>query len=180
MVKKVQYKIIKKIIDVEIRKYPEMIFAVVENYEDDSGFSLLFDYITGNNTTKQKIAMTAPVITSEKIPMTAPVITKNNYMVFALPSYYTEESVPTPKNSEVKIKKQQEKTYAVLRFSGRTSNQRVQQHIDKLIHILENNNITIKDDPILMRYNSPFAPGFIRRNEVAVEIDDLSKGHSFK
>jgi len=170
MVEKAQYEILKKIIDIEIRKYPEMILAVVEGYKDDSGFNLLFSYITGNNKTKNKIPMTAPVITSEKIPMTAPVITKNKYIAFVLPSYYNKKTIPTPKNKEVKIKIQKEKTYAVLRFRGKTSNNRVQQHIEKLIQILKNNNIKMKDDTILMRYNSPFAPGFIRRNEVAIEI----------
>jgi len=173
MVEKVQYEVIKKIMDVEIRKYPELIFAIVEGYQNDYGFSLLFNYISGNNTVKQKIPMTAPVITSEKIPMTAPVITKDNYIAFVLPSHYDKETVPTPKNNDVKIKIKQEKTYAVLRFSGKTSEPRVQKYIKKLLQILKNNNIIMKDDPILMRYNSPFAPGFIRRNEVAVEIDNL-------
>ena len=45
MVEKVQYAVLKKITDVEIRRYPEMIFAVVEVYENDSGFGLLFNYI---------------------------------------------------------------------------------------------------------------------------------------
>jgi hypothetical protein len=35
---------------------------------------------------------------------------------------------------------------------------------------IENQNIQVKGNPILMRYNSPFTPGFLRRNEVAVEI----------
>ena len=172
MVEKVQYQLIKKIIDIEIRKYPEMILAIVEGYEGDSGFNLLFNYITGYNKKQDKIPMTAPVITPEKIPMTAPVITKNNYMAFILPSYYNKQTVPTPKNKEVKIKIQKEKTYAVLRFRGRTSNKSVQYNIEKLIHILNDNKIKMKDDPILMRYNSPFTPGFMRRNEVAIEIDN--------
>ena len=171
MVEKVKYDVIKTIMDVEIRKYPKIILAIVEGYNDDSGFNFLFNYISGYNETKKKIPMTAPVITSEKIPMTAPVITKDDSMAFILPLSYTEDTVPSPKNSEVKINIQQEKTFAVLRFSGKTSRKRVQQHIEKLINILENNRIKIKDNPILMRYNSPFAPGFIRRNEVAVEVD---------
>lgn len=171
MVEKVQYEVAKKIKDVEIRKYPKMIFAVVEGYADDNGFSVLFNYISGHNTAQQKIPMTAPVITSEKIPMTAPVITKYKYMAFVFPSFYTKETVPIPKNTEVKIKIQKEKTFAVLRFSGKTSNIRVQQRIQQLLHVLKTNNIPVKNDPILMRYNSPFAPGFLRRNEVAVEIN---------
>jgi hypothetical protein len=174
MVEKVKYEVVKKIMDIEIRKYPEMIFALVEGYEGDSGFNLLFNYISGDNIKKQKVPMTAPVINSEKIAMTAPVITKDNFMAFILPSYYKKEMVPTPKNSNVKIKIQKEKIFAVLRFSGRTNNTRVKQQIEKLLHIVKQNNLNIKGSPILMRYNSPFAPVFIRRNEVAIEIENIN------
>ena len=170
MVEIASYEILKKIDGIEIRKYPKMLLAVVEGYRGDSGFNLLFNYISGDNKTQKKITMTAPVITSEKIPMTAPVITKDDFMAFVIPSFYTDDTVPMPLNPEVKIKVQTEKVYAVLRFSGRTSINRIQKQIEKLIQILKNQNIRVKDDPILMRYNSPFTPGFLRRNEVAIEI----------
>ena len=173
MVEKVQYEVLKKLGDIEIRKYPSLLLAVIEGNIDDSGFNLLFNYISGNNNTQQKITMTAPVLTSEKIPMTAPVITKDKYMAFVLPSMYTKETVPIPKNTDVKIQIQQEKLLAVFRFSGKTTDKRVQQQFQKLMDMLNDNNITIKGSPILMRYNSPFAPGFIRRNEVAVEIKNF-------
>ncbi len=96
MTEEVPYDVVKKIGDIEIRRYPEVILAVVEGFIDDSGFSLLFQYISGENKTRRRIAMTAPVITSEKIRMTTPVITKNEYMAFALPSTYTKETVPGP------------------------------------------------------------------------------------
>ena len=171
MVEKAKYELIKKIRDVEIRKYPEMILAIVEGYEEDSGFNLLFNYISGHNIKENKIPMTAPVITSEKISMTAPVITKNNYMAFVLPSNYNKDKAPKPKNPDVKIKVQNKKIFAVIRFGGKTSTKIVDKQIEKLLNILKSENIKIISDPILMRYNSPFAPGFIRRNEVAVEIE---------
>jgi len=170
MVEKASYEHIKNIKDVEIRKYPIMILAVAEGYKDDSGFNILFNYIPGHNKTQEKISMTAPVITSEKIPMVSPVITGKEYMAFVLPSYYKKENVPIPLNDKVKIKIQESKTYAVLRFSGRASDKIINKYIEKLYYILKRQNITIKNNPILMRYNSPFTPGFLRRNEVAVEI----------
>ena len=173
MVEKAPYNVVKKVGDIEIRKYPPTLLAVVKGYEGDSGFNLLFNYISGNNSSQKKIPMTAPVVTSEKIPMTAPVITKDKYMAFVLPSGYKQETVPIPENNEVKIQKQQEKIYAVFRFSGKTNEKRVQKYFQKLLNIVKDNNITIKGSPILMRYNSPFAPGFIRRNEVAVEIENF-------
>jgi hypothetical protein len=170
MTQQIPYEVLKKIEDIEIRQYPEVIFAVVEDNSDDSGFSLLFQYISGENKTRRKIAMTAPVITSEKITMTAPVITGKNYMAFALPSSYTREIVPIPTNPMVKIEIRSKKIMAVFRFSGRTNEIKVQKNIQKLITILKEHTIQIKSEPVLMRYNSPFTPGFLRRNEVAMEI----------
>jgi hypothetical protein len=175
MTQQIPYEVLKKIEEIEIRRYPEVLFAVVQNDNNDSGFSLLFRYISGENKTRRKIPMTAPVITSEKIPMTAPVVTGKNYMAFALPSSYNNETVPMPINPAVKIEIQKEKTMAVLQFGGRTNETKVQKKIQKLITILKINKIQMKDEPVLMRYNSPFTPGFLRRNEVAVEINDINK-----
>ena len=170
MTEEVPYDVVKKIGDFEIRRYPEVILAVVEGFIDDSGFNLLFQYISGENKTRRRIAMTAPVITSEKITMTAPVITKNEYMAFALPASYTKETVPVPTNPAVKIVVQPKKELAVLRFSGRTPEVRVEKFIQKLQTSLQAQDIQSKGEPVLMRYNSPFTPGFLRRNEVGIEI----------
>ena len=175
MTETIHYDVVKKLDRIEIRQYPAVVFAVVENHDEDSSFGLLFQYITGENKTKSRIAMTAPVITSEKIKMTAPVITRKNYMAFSVPSTYTEETVPIPTNPEVKIEAQPKRYLATLRFSGRTKTTRVQQYTQELLTALNNHEFQIKGEPILMRYNSPFTPGFLRRNEVAVEINEIDK-----
>ena len=173
MTEEVPYSIIKKNGEIEIRRYPEVILAVVEGFIDDSGFSLLFQYISGENKTRRRIAMTAPVITSEKITMTTPVFTKNEYMAFALPASYTKETIPVPTNPAVKIEVQPEKVMAVLRFSGRTPEERIEKFIQKLKTSLQTLGIQSRGEPVLMRYNSPFTPGFLRRNEVGVEISPI-------
>ena len=170
MVEKADYRVLKKIEDVEIRQYPKLLLAIVEDNVDDSGFNLLFRFISGENKAQKKISMTAPVITSEKIKMTAPVITSNDYMAFVMPSIYNKENIPIPTNPLVKIEERPVKIMAVLRFSGYTSKTRVEKFKQILIKILEKNKLTNEGNPILMRYNSPFAPGFIRRNEIAIEL----------
>lgn len=170
MTQEVPYEVIKKIGDIEIRRYPQVILAVVEGFIDDSGFSLLFQYINGENTIQRRIAMTAPVITSEKISMTAPVITKKEFMAFALPTSYTIETIPVPTNPAVKITIQPQHYLAVVRFGGRTPDSRVDRFIQKLNTSLQAQGIQSRGEPVLMRYNSPFTPGFLRRNEVGIEI----------
>jgi len=170
MTKEIPYEVVKKNGNFEIRRYPEVILAVVEGFIDDSGFGLLFQYINGENTMRRRIAMTAPVITSEKIQMTAPVISKKEYMAFVLPASYTKENVPVPINPAVKIQVQPKKEMAVLRFSGRTPDTRIEKFIKKLKEVLQAQGLLGKGETILMRYNSPFTPGFLRRNEVGIEI----------
>jgi len=170
MVEKVKYSIIEKMPNFEIRKYPKLILAVVEG-EDDSPFGVLFNYISGNNKVQEKIKMTAPVINSKKIEMTAPVINQENYMAFVMPSKYDKNTIPIPLNKNVKLKFEPEKKLAVIRFSGYTTKSKIKKYKEKLFSELEKNKIKTKGEPLLMRYNSPFAPPLIRRNEVGVEID---------
>lgn len=175
MTQEMPYTLVKKIGQLEIRRYPEVILARVIDNRNDSGFGLLFQYINGENRTQRKIAMTAPVITSERIPMTTPVVTGKNYMAFVLPASYTKETVPIPTNPAVKIEIQPKKEMAVLRFGGRTTQAQVEKNIKRLQTLLQDQAMQINGDPVLMRYNSPFTPGFLRRNEVAVEITMINE-----
>ena len=170
MVEKAPYQLINKIENLEIRHYPEIILATAQNNNDDSAFNILFNYIQGANKTQKKIKMTAPVIFSEKIPMTTPVITQKNYMAFVMPTTYSKESIPKPTNPAVEIKIQPARTIAVLRFSGRASQKDTAKQINKLYTTVQKHKLQTRGESFLMRYNSPFSPGFIRRNEVAVEI----------
>lgn len=170
MVEKAKYDVIKKIDNIEIRNYPKLILASVKGYNDDDAFGLLFNYISGYNTAQSKISMTAPVITSEKIPMTAPVLSQRNYMAFVMPSSYDKSTIPKPKDQKVKIEILPKRKIAALRFSGYTSDKKTEKRISELLSVLKNHELKTKGEPFLMRYNSPFAPGFIRRNELAIEI----------
>jgi hypothetical protein len=171
VVEKVRYTVLKKINKIEIRNYPEIILALVENINDNKAFGLLFNYISGNNRIQEKIKMTAPVINSKKIEMTSPVISNKGYLAFIMPSIYSKNNIPIPLDSNVKIKIEPERKLAVLRFGGYSTDSKIKKYEERLLKELNLNKIKIKSDPILMRYNSPFAPPFIRRNEIGVEVE---------
>jgi len=172
MVEQVSYQLINKINDIEIRCYPELIVVSTVNESDNRSFGILFDYISGNNTSRKQIPMTSPVISSERIPMTSPVITKDNYMAFSLPNEYTIDTAPKPNDPSVSLEKIPKRTLAVLRFGGRISPPRFEKYSKLLKNELQENGIEISRDVFLLRYNSPFTPGFLRRNEVAIEIKE--------
>jgi hypothetical protein len=170
MVETPSYEIIGKINDIEIRRYSKLILATVSGDSLNSPFRILFDYISGDNLGDSKISMTAPVITPETIEMTAPVISVEDSMSFILPSKYTIENTPKPLDERIVINEVPERKIAVLRFRGWARKKGVESQKNRLISILKVNNVKTVGYPFLMRYNSPWTPGLMRRNEIGIEI----------
>jgi hypothetical protein len=172
MAKKVEYQILKSVENVEIRKYPKLLMATVTGMLDNDAFGILFNYISGSNRNAQKVEMTAPVISSVKLEMTAPVISTKNSFSFVLPPRFNISNIPQPVNPHIIIEEKEAAKIAVIRFKGYAKPKDVQRFTNKLLSILKKNNIHVEGETFLMRYNSPFAPGFIRRNEVGINILD--------
>lgn len=181
--------------DMELRRYAPMLIAETEVDGDldealNKGFRLIADYIFGNNQSsdaeqKAKIAMTAPVTVepqSSKISMTAPVTVepqsldsdlkaaKRWRIHFVMPSQYTLENIPKPRNSLVQLREVPGKHYAVHRYSGFNTLSRVQQKTDELLKWAGAKSLTITGTPQLARYNPPWTLPMFRRNEIMVEV----------
>jgi len=156
--------------EIEFRQYPALVLATVDTADDNAGFTLLFAYISGSNKPQEKIPMTAPVITSQKIPMTAPVVSDAASMSFVLPAGTTREETPDPLDSRVRIVTVPEREIAVIRFSGYAPPDDVEAATSRLQEGLKNAGIETAGQPFLMRYDSPWIPGFLRRNEVGIAI----------
>ena len=156
--------------EVELREYPEIMLATVTGQGDNSAFRLLFSYISGENRTRKKIPMTAPVITSEKIEMTAPVVSDANSLSFVMPLKYKLEEISEPLDSRIRIQRIPARRLAVIRFKGYARKKSVGEVKSRLVSALQNSGITAVGEPFLMRYNSPWTPGFMRRNEIGIEI----------
>lgn len=169
MVKSIGYEVVKKLDRVEVRRYPKVVLARVDGYGDD-GFNLLFKFISGENRQRAKVAMTAPVI-SEKIAMTAPVISAGGSIAFVMPESYTSETTPQPADDRVKIVETPARNLAALRFSGRWSSGAFEARSKELLGELDKAGIKSRGEVFSMRYNPPFTPWFMRRNEVAVEVE---------
>ena len=125
------YNIIKSSEKYEIRKYQDRLAVEVEFSSEDSGFRYLFNYISGDNTTSEKVSMTVPVTQSHKIDMTAPVTQYkkdgNMLMQFYLPSKYSFDNAPIPTNKRVKLVNIEGGYYAVRQYFGRTSDTKYQK-----------------------------------------------------
>jgi hypothetical protein len=156
--------------EIEFRKYPALVLATVDSAGDDSGFNLLFAYISGSNTAQNSISMTAPVITSPQIPMTAPVVSDSKSMSFVMPPGKNRDEFPDPLDSRVRIISMPEREVAVIRFRGYAPQEDVAAAEVRLREGLRKAGIEPVGGPFLMRYNPPWTPGFLRQNEVGMEI----------
>jgi hypothetical protein len=181
--------------DVEIRHYAPMLIAetVVEGDMDEAsnqGFRRIADYIFGNNQKADsgqasKIAMTAPVTVEPrptKIAMTAPVTVEpqsaqsdvkaaNVWRIhFVMPSQYTLDTIPKPKNDSVTLREVPGKHVVVLKYSGFNTLARVQQKTDEALAWARARSLQIVGTPQLSRYDPPWTLPMFRRNEIMLEI----------
>ncbi len=173
--------------NIEMRRYAPMIIAqvTVEGAREEAigdGFRLLADYIFGNNTARQEIAMTATVqqeaaeeSTSEKIAMTAPVQQQadgNAWTVsFVIPSEYTMETLPKPNDARVTHTRIPARRIIAITFSGTPSDENIAEHELQLRDYINANNIQTTGAPTYAYYNPPWTLPFMRRNEVMMEVE---------
>ena len=183
-IEKPNYTVIGTVGDIEYRQYAPYIVAETRipgdwsaNSAGNEGFRRLVKYISGNNDARGKIAMTAPVAQSrgEKIAMTAPVSqasTGADWAVsFVMPSGYTLDTLPAPRDPRIELKLIPARTVAVLRYSGSWSQRRYLKEEQRLLSGLEAKGVQPQTAPEFARYNAPFMPSFFRRNEIIVDVD---------
>ena len=169
----------------ELRHYPPHLVAEVEiagSFEDagNRAFRSLFRYITGNNRAQQSIEMTAPVVqeeaASEKVAMTAPVVQAESadggYVVaFVLPGSMTLDTAPVPADPAVQVRAVPERLAAAMRYSGRWSQASYERHRSELLDAVVAAGFTPTGVPRFARFDPPFKPWFLRRNEVVQDVD---------
>jgi len=170
-----EYSIVKKTDIYEVRQYKRRTVAEVVYGEEDSGFRLLFDYISGSNKGSREVEMTIPVTQSKEIDMTVPVTQSTNdgkmSMRFFLPTQYTKQNAPEPNDERVKIIDLPEEYFAVISYSGFASDSNFEERYKELKAALEKDGMVIKGPPIKATYNSPFTLPFMRRNEAMYPLE---------
>jgi len=170
-----EYSIVKKTDVYEVRQYKRRTVAEVTYGEEDSGFRVLFDYISGANKGSKEVEMTIPVTQSKEIDMTVPVTQSTTgdkmSMRFFLPMQYSKQNAPEPNDERVRIIDLPAEYFAVISYSGFASDGNFEEHYTKLKSALDKDGIVIKGPPIKATYNSPFTLPFLRRNEAMYPLE---------
>ncbi len=170
----------------EIRLYEPMVIAetTVEStsYRDalNEGFRRLADYIFGNNAATESLAMTVPVQQrdmgeGEVIAMTAPVVSEDadandRVISFVLPSSYTLESAPQPKNAAVRLRTVPERAVAAVSFSWLPTQARIEAQKRALREVLAADDVRVIGEESVAFYNPPFTPPFMMRTEILIPV----------
>ena len=86
---------------------------------------------------------------------------------FVMESRYSMDTLPTPVDSRIRLVEMPARTMAVHRYSGSWSSRNYRKHETILLTALQNDAVEMSGEVYLARYNSPFAPWFLRRNRIA-------------
>jgi hypothetical protein len=182
------YQVTGKIGDVELREYAPYVVAEVQvtgsaTEAGNKAFRILASYIFGKNKGQRKLAMTAPVMQSAvpvKLEMTAPVmqsVAPGAYRVeFVLPAGTTLETAPDPLDQRIVLRQVQPMRVAAIRYSGFWSDANYNRHLAQLEEVLSAAGLAWTGVPIYARYNPPFTPWFLRRNEIWLQLSGQTIG----
>ena len=181
-VEEAEYRVLQQDGAIELREYAPSIVAetIVDADFEGAGnraFRKLFRYIDGENVAQQEIAMTAPVSPApagRKIEMTAPVgqrPTNGGWAVsFMMPSSFTMATIPRPSDPAVQVRAIPSYRAAVIRYSGFWSEERYREHLGELRAWIAAQGLEATGEPVWARYDPPFKPWFMRRNEVLIPV----------
>jgi hypothetical protein len=181
-----KYAVMEKDGPFELRLYEALVVAetLVEGDFDgvgNEGFRRLFRYISGDNQAKRPISMTAPVtqeMKSEKISMTAPVTQQkagNRWSIsFVMPAEYTMDTLPIPNDARVTLREIPARLLAAITYSGTWSQSRYEEHKAQLDTMISKRKLKTAGEYVYARYNPPFTPWFMRRNEVLVPVERIN------
>lgn len=165
------YEVIDQVGDIEIRSYVSHTVAMTRVEAPfakvgTTAFRRLAGYIFGSNAGQQKIAMTAPVSQGRNED-------GSYWVTFMMPSEHSLESLPLPDDAEVRLVERPPQILAAIRYRGGWSQEKYLEHERALNEAISASpRWTAQGEPVWARYNAPFVPAFMRRNEVLLPVTE--------
>ena len=149
----------------ELRSYPAHTIVSVAS-EGDLGsagmgaFGYLAGYIGGRNQANQAIAMTAPVLQEKK---------GSGFQVsFVLPA--DMKNHPVPSDPRLLLETREPALMAAIRFSGTANQSLFEKKAELLEQLCSEAGFKVLSEPLFARYNGPWTPPMLRRNEVLLKV----------
>ena len=107
--------------------------------------------------------------------MTAPVSQEKKdtqwRVMFVMPAEYTLETLPEPTDERVKLAEEPGRLMAAVTYSGTWSEEGYEKNKALLEEYLRRRGLTKAGAAVWARYDPPFMPWFLRRNEVLIPVE---------
>lgn len=163
-----EYKVLESDGSFEVREYPELVLVstpmTMDAQGNDGSFGRLFRYISGDNGSKSKVAMTTPVF------MEVDASTQTGQMGFVIPKDVASRGTPSPTGKDVKLNRRPEGRFAIVRFSGRLDDETRTSMTQQLREWMKNKSLSESAAPEYAGYDPPWTPGPFRRNEILIRL----------
>ena len=188
MTERQQYEILDQFDGCELRRYAAHLVAEVEvessfTEAGNQAFGVLAGFIFGRNSSREKVAMTAPVIQqqgSTRIAMTSPVVQEpgaergRQVVAFVMPAEFSVDTLPTPADPRIRVREVPPQLAVAKAFTGRWSERIYQEQLDELRGAVTHAGLEIVGEPRFARFDPPWTPWFLRHNEVVLPVADHS------
>jgi SOUL heme-binding protein len=177
-----EYEVVRRLGDIEVRQYAPYTVAEVQvpGAADEAvhgAFPILSGYIFGKNKGARPFVKTEAVNHSPapiRFAMTAPVTQiarAGGFTVqLVLPSGVTLESAPEPDDPRVTLRELPAHRLAAISYSGFWSASNYASHLATLMAALKAVALSWSGEPAFSRYNAPWTPWFLRRNEIWLSL----------
>jgi hypothetical protein len=116
--------------------------------------------------------MTAPVVQEEVVPeeVQEEEGERSFTVAFVLPAGLSVQTAPEPADPRVSLRAVLPTLAAAIGYSGRWTRSGYEQHRDRLLEVVGRAGLEPVGPPRWLRYDPPFKPWFLRRNEVVVDL----------
>jgi hypothetical protein len=174
MTEELPFELVAKLPGFEVRLYPKHVLVQVVtkgefNSAASQGFRPLVNYISGRNVSNEKFAMTAPVLHAPADEL--------HTVSFVLPEGVKLKDLPLPLDAQVSTVEVKEHYAAAVRFRGLADYEHFKAYGDQLLVAIKSANLKAASDPYYARFDPPWKPGFLRRNEAIIDLTEYpSKG----
>jgi hypothetical protein len=88
-----------------------------------------------------------------------------------MPAGMTLDALPIPTSTKVSLREVPEQLTAVSRFSGRWAVATYLKHVAELESDIAQYGFMVNGSPRFARFDPPWTPWFMRRNEIQIPID---------
>jgi hypothetical protein len=176
------YEVVRRLGDIEVRQYAPYTVAQVHmpGPADDvvsQAFPILTGYIFGKNkgaralvTTETVKHLAAPIHFAMTAPVTQIAVPGGFTVQFILPSGVTLASAPEPDDPRVTLRELPAHRLAAIRYSGFWAASNYATHLATLMAALKAVALSWSGEPAFSRYNAPWTPWFLRRNEIWLSL----------